>query len=85
MLSVIRIILYYLFKVLDLVLLIYCVFSWFIRDPNNKIYRFLCSVCDPILNPIRALLSKVSFLQNSPIDFSPVALMLLFSLLLKII
>ena len=62
--------------VLNLVLLLYCVFSWFIRDPYNKIYRTLASICDPILQPFRALLSRVPFLQNSAIDFSPVVLMM---------
>ncbi len=65
-----------LLAVLNLVLLLYCVFSWFIRDPYNKIYRFLSSICDPILQPFRALLSKIPFLQSCPIDFSPLVLMM---------
>ncbi len=70
-------------RAFDFILLAYCVFSWFIRDPSNSVYRVLASICDPILDPFRKLLSRIPFLQNSPIDFSPVALMLVLSLLLR--
>lgn len=85
MLLLIREILYIAVRVLDTLLLVYCVFSWFIRDPYNKFYAALCKICDPILAPFRALLSKISFLRSAPIDFSPVLLMLVLSMLLQVI
>lgn len=85
MLGIIYTLLYYLIRIFDLILLVYCVFSWFVRDPYNKVYRFLCSICDPVLNPIRELLNKVSFFQGSPIDFSPVVVMLILSFLLRLL
>ena len=85
MFSIIYSLLDYAIRLLDLILLVYCVFSWFIRDPYNKVYRFLCSICDPVLNPIRELLNKVSFFQGSPIDFSPVVVMLILSFLLNLL
>ena len=78
-------ILHWIIRAIDLILLVYCIFSWFIRDPANPVYRVLSAFCDPVLDPFRKLLSRISFLRNSPIDFSPVALMLVLSLLLRII
>lgn len=58
--------------IFSLVLLVYCVSSWIIRDPFNKFMRILSMIVDPILNPVRNLLSKVKFLRDFPIDFSPI-------------
>lgn len=71
--------------IFDLLLLIYCICSWVIRDPYNKLYRFLSFICDPVLNPVRALLSKIPFLERVQIDFSPVVLMYLLHWLARII
>ena len=75
-------ILYILANIIRVILTAYCVFSWIIRDPFNKAYRFLCMICDPVLNPIRSVLSRISFLQSCPIDFSPLVLLLLISIIL---
>ncbi|MBQ6946410.1 MAG: YggT family protein [Clostridia bacterium] len=66
----------------QLILLVYCVFSWIIRDPYNKAYAFLSKICDPILKPIRFLLYKIPFLENFPIDLSPLILGFLLRVLL---
>lgn len=76
---------YYALRALELLLLIYCVFSWFIRDPNNKIYAILSAICDPILAPIRSVLERISFLNGAGIDFSPVVLMLIISFIMRIL
>ena len=85
MFASIRYIIDNLLYVFNLVLLIYCVCSWVIRDPYNKLYRFLSVICDPVLNPIRALLQHIPFLQRVPIDISPVVLMYLVRLLTRFI
>lgn len=85
MLLLIREILYIVVRASDTLLLVYCVFSWFIRDPYNKFYVALSKIFDPILAPFRELLSKISFLRGAPIDFSPVLFMLLLSMLIRVI
>lgn len=75
----------FLFQLLRIIMIVYCVFSWFIRDPSNKFFGVLSAICDPILNPIRMVLGKIEFLQRAPIDFSPVVLMMLCSLLIRIL
>lgn len=54
----------------EMVLLVYCVSSWFIRDPFNKFMLFLSKIVDPVLDPIRAVLNLIPFMRNLPIDFS---------------
>lgn len=54
----------------ELVLLVYCISSWFIRDPFNKFMTFLKAIVDPVLDPIRALLSMIPGINSLPIDFS---------------
>ena len=52
------------------ILIIYCVCSWFIRDPFNKFMIALKTIIDPVVDPIRNLLDRISFLRAIPIDFS---------------
>lgn len=59
------------------IMLIYCLAGWFIRDPNNKLMRFLATVTEPSLMPIRRLLWRFEFFRNSPVDFSPLILFLI--------
>lgn len=54
----------------SLILLIYCVSSWFIRDPFNKFMQFLETILGPVLNPIRDFLNRFSFFRNLPLDLS---------------
>ncbi len=61
----------------SLVLFVYCVSSWFIKDPFNKFMRALSVIVSPVLDPIRELLGRVSFLRDIPIDFSPIVAILI--------
>ncbi len=85
MLALIRYIISNILYIFNLVLLVYCISSWIIRDPYNKFYRFLSAICDPVLAPVRALLQRIPFLQRVPIDFSPVILLYLLHWLARII
>ncbi len=85
MFPLVRLVLINLLSIFEAVLLVYCICSWIIRDPYNKFYRILCRICDPVLNPIRSLLQRVSFMQSIPIDFSPYLLLLLLRLLVRFI
>ena len=85
MIDWIRYILSSILRVVDIVLLVYCVSSWVIRDPYNKFYSVLCSICDPVLDPIRSILRRIPFFKDLPIDFSPWILMMILYLLMNMI
>ncbi len=76
---------YLLVDAFRIILFLYCIFSWFVHDPFNKFYRFLSSICDPLLKPVRKLLGMIPFLQACPIDFSPVVLLMLISFLVSLL
>lgn len=54
--------------------------SW-LPSINGKVVNLLYSVTEPILTPIRSLLSKSSFFGNSMFDFSPIVAFLLISMI----
>jgi YggT family protein len=60
------------------------VLSWFIRDYNNPIMRILMSLTEPILKPIRELLSRFNIGGNM-IDFSPLVALLIVQLLMALV
>ncbi len=68
-----------------LVMLIYCLTTWFIRDPANRFVRFLAFFTEPPLEPIRRLLRRFSYFENSPVDFSPLILFFLLRILMNLL
>lgn len=67
-------------KVLDIALNIYmwviiisALISWVNPDPYNPIVRFLYSVTDPVLRPIRNIIGY----RLGPIDISPMIIILI--------
>ena len=68
-----------------LIMLIYCLCTWFIRDPANPVLRALGAIADPLLRPIRRLLYRFEFFRNSPVDFSPLILFLFLRLVVSAI
>ena len=56
-------------EVLTFAMLIRAILSW-LTDGSSKIARFLYVLTEPAIMPIRKLLVKMNWLQNSPIDFS---------------
>lgn len=63
------------------ILLIYCLLTWVIRDPSNKMMEVLSKIVDPPLTPIKRFLWRFDFFRRSPIDFSPLILFFLLRLL----
>lgn len=66
-------------KILDILLEVYmwvviiaAVISWVSPDPYNPIVRFLYSVTDPVISPIRRLIGG----RLGPIDISPLIVIL---------
>ena len=55
--------------VLEILMFIRAIMSWFI-DHSNKFYGFLISITEPVISPVRKLLSKTSFARGTPIDLS---------------
>jgi YggT family protein len=55
------------------------IMSWIIRDPYNPIYRFLFSITEPVLGPLRRII------PSSTLDFSPLVAYLLLRILAGIL
>ena len=68
-----------------MVMLIYCLSTWFIRDPSNLFIRVLAYVTEPPLEPIRRFLRRFSYFEHSPVDFSPLILFFLLRILVNLI
>jgi YggT family protein len=67
-------------RVIDIVLTVYmwiivarALISWVNPDPYNKIVIFLQRVTEPVLQPIRRIIPQ----HNLPIDFAPLAVLLI--------
>ena len=56
-------------EVLSLAMFVRAILSWF-TDGQGKFARFLYVLTEPAIMPVRKLLVKMNWLQNSPIDFS---------------
>jgi YggT family protein len=57
--------------------------SWFMPEESNQVIRFLVTVTEPVLSPMRALLAKIMPLQG--LDLSPIGAMFLIELLKKLL
>ena len=56
-------------EVLTFAMLIRAILSW-LTDGSSKYARFIYVLTEPAIMPVRKLLVKMNWLQNSPIDFS---------------
>ncbi len=74
-----------LISIYALIMLIYCLSTWFIRDRSNVIIRVLSAVAEPPLAPIRDFFSRFEYFRNSPVDFSPLILFFLLRLLVSLL
>ena len=86
---IIKRILFSCFGVFELLIVARAVMSFIALAVSNstfhRIYDIIQSLTEPILMPIRKLLSKVPFLEALPIDFSPLVVLLILSFLGKVI
>ncbi|MDD5316610.1 MAG: YggT family protein [Candidatus Cloacimonetes bacterium] len=53
--------------------------SWLVQNPYNPIYRFLFSMTEPILGPLRRMM------PNMGLDFSPIVAYLLLNILKRLL
>lgn len=49
------------------------ILSWFMREWDNKFMQALCTLTEPVLMPMRKLLSRFEFVRSFPIDLSFIA------------
>ena len=86
---IIKRVLFFSFGVLETLVIVRAVMSFIALTLSHpvfhRIYGIIQSLTEPFLKPIRMLLSKVSFLESLPIDFSPVVLLLILSFISKAI
>ncbi len=83
--SILLIILGYAYRLLSFVLLLYVVFSWFVR-PGSSLWNLYCTLAkllEPLLSPFRKLLSGLTY--SIGIDFSPYLLILTAGLVYRIL
>ncbi len=67
---------YWILRIGSWVVFLYVILCWII--PQNKYVQLVGKYLEPILQPIRDWLQRrVSFLQNTSLDFSPAVLFLL--------
>lgn len=84
-LKIINFLAYSIVNAFSVILLIYCVASWFIHDPFNKFMQIMEMIVNPVLNPIRAVLNRFTFFREFPIDFSTLIAFILCEMILIII
>lgn len=66
-------------NMLTLVILVSVFISWFNADPYNQYVQMVRSMTEPLYRPIRKYTSRI----GGPIDFAPMALMLIIIFLQK--
>ena len=59
----------YAINVITLAMCIRAVISWF-YDGDGWFIRLLYFITEPVIMPVRLLLVKMNWLQNTPLDFS---------------
>ena len=61
---------YYLLVVIEVMLFLRAIMSWFLNEEESGFMFVLVGLTEPILIPFRALLSRSERMQSIPIDFS---------------
>lgn len=73
-------ILFTIFNIFQILLLIYIILPWFGMNPYHPVRQTLARIFEPLLAPIRQVLPAMGGL-----DFSPLVLILLLSLLQRLL
>ena len=85
--DLISIVLQQTIRLLDLVLIVNVLLSWFVQSTPNmavrNIYLWTSRIVDPVLEPIRGLLRP--YMGGMPFDISPILLAVLLNVLGRII
>lgn len=72
---------YALLSVLWILLFLEAILSWIDAVRDHPIYEFLQRITEPFVAPMRALLRKIAFFRDLPIDLSHLFTMLLVTFL----
>ena len=71
---------YYIFEILNLVLIIRIILSWIPHNRYHPIINFIYEITDPILKPFRNMINPIQ-----GIDISPIIVFILLRLLRNLI
>jgi len=74
-----------LLRAYELLFIVRAILSWFPMASLGGISEFLYNVTEPILAPIRAVLWKIPFLRELPLDFSILVAFILIDLIRTVI
>lgn len=74
---------YQFLNIIIYMVLIRAVLSWFVKDLNNPLVRFLFEVTEPLLAPFKELQSKIGI--TGGLDFSPIFLFMVIEFLKKLV
>ena len=83
--GIIRLTLYWFWRLLDLAILVYCIMSWVVT-PGSRLYSFyykLSCYLEPLFVPVRRLLGRLRL--NLPIDLAPWIIMILLGFIYRIL
>ncbi|EGD47184.1 protein of unknown function YGGT [Ruminiclostridium papyrosolvens DSM 2782] len=72
----------------EMILVARAVLSWFPVSRNNRFVDLLYAITEPVLSPIRNMLSKSSIFNNSMLsmmDFSPIVAFLLIEVIRNVL
>lgn len=85
MLSIIVTAIYYLLWIINALIFVRCIFSWFPGAEESRIGSLLVTLTEPALAPVRRLLMRFEFARNLPVDLSPIVAFLIITFLVQIL
>lgn len=71
--------------VLELAVFIRCLMSFLAPDSDSFFSRLVFTITEPFLAPIRALFDKIPAMANMPLDFSPIVLVVVISIVFELL
>lgn len=74
-----------LFTIIEFAILARVMISWFPVPRENRMIQVLYTITEPILGPIRTMISRSSFGRNMMFDFSPIVAFILLGIVQNII
>ncbi len=70
-----------LLRLLEALIVVRALCSWFPQIQSSKVYDFVYTFTEPIIRPVRNVLSRIPGIGDGPLDFSSLgALLLLYAL-----
>ena len=77
----------YLLSIIRTLIVIRAILSWFAGSSTtgNSLYTLLCQLTEPVVGPVREVLSRIPAMEQLPIDFSPLVAFLLLELISRLI